>query len=132
MPAMCIKNLKWKPATLLAVLLWVLIFAEMSILMFIPILKDNSLMQRILHLIILPFLVLLCAYMYFKDKKADMKDGLVLGVWFLIIGTVLDLAITIPLFVKSFSFYKALSLWIGFLEVLVFASIAGWLFGKKK
>ena len=69
--------------------------------------------------------------MYFKGKKARMKEGFVLGIYFLIIGTVLDLIITIPLFVKSFTFYLEWSLWFGFLEVIVFSSIGGYLFRKK-
>lgn len=116
----------WKSATGYGVLLWLLIFVEVSVLMFTPALKDKELTQNILHMIILPVLVLFCAWMYFKNVKVSAKEGFLLGVYFLIIGTVLDLLITIPLFVKTFDFYKDILLWLGFLETIVVCTLVGY------
>lgn len=120
----------WKGATLWGVILWVFIFVEISVLMFMPGLEGKEGWQSVIHLIILPLLVLFCSYMYFKRGKASLQDGFLLGVFFLIVGTVLDLAITIPLFVKSFSFYMQWDLWLGYLEVVTFACLGGLLFKK--
>ncbi|MBI4453694.1 hypothetical protein HY636_03545 [Candidatus Woesearchaeota archaeon] len=116
----------WKSATSYGVLLWLLIFVEVSVLMFMPALTGKELTQNILHMIILPVLVLFCAWMYFKNTPASAKDGFLLGVYFLVIGTVLDLLITIPLFVKTFDFYKEIWLWLGFLEVIVVCTLVGY------
>mgnify|MGYP001618793504 CR=1 FL=1 len=116
----------WKSATGYGVLLWLLIFVEVSVLMFIPALKDKELTQNILHMIILPVLVLFCAWMYFKNVKVSAKEGFLLGVYFLIIGTILDMLITIPLFVKTFDFYKDIWLWLGFLETIIMCTLVGY------
>jgi hypothetical protein len=121
----------WKSATLCGIILWALIFAEISVLMFTPGLEGNQSLQKMIHLVILPVLVILCSYMYFKGSEASLKEGFVLGILFLIVGTVLDLLITVPIFVKSFDFYLQWSLWVGFLEVVVFSSLAGYFLGKR-
>ncbi|MBU0457790.1 MAG: hypothetical protein ABH824_07745 [Nanoarchaeota archaeon] len=123
----------WKSATGWGILLWLLIFVEMSILMFIPRLKDMLITQKILHFLILPLLVIFCVSKYFKKVKANTKEGFLIGVYFLIVGTILDLAITIPLFVKSFSsFYLEWSLWTGFLELIIFSTATGYWLGKNR
>lgn len=106
-------------------LLWILIFMEVSIVMFIPGL--SKLTQNILHLIILPLLALFCFIKHFKTTPASLRDGLLVGVYFLIVGTILDLIITIPLFVKDYSlFYTSWWLWVGYLEVLIIGSLSGY------
>jgi hypothetical protein len=115
----------WKMATLWGAILWVFIFVEVSVFMFAPPFQGNEFLQRILHLLVLPFLVVLCAYMYFKNTKPSLKAGLYLGIWFIIISTILDLAITIPLFVKSFALFKEWSVWVGTAEVLAFSALTG-------
>jgi hypothetical protein len=121
----------WKNATIWGILLWIMIFVEVSILMFLPLLQGKEGWQSVIHLVILPFLVLFCIYMYSKGGYTNVHEGFLLGVYFLIIGTVLDLAITIPLFVKSFTFYTQWELWLGFLEVIAFSSLSGMCFSKK-
>jgi len=123
--------MKFGNATTVGILLWIMIFVEISILMFIPGL--NSIMQIILCFLILPFLVLICCTMYFKMNKGGWKEGFLLGVWFLIIGEILDALITIPLFVKSYAaFYMQWNLWVGFIEMIVFTTIFGSLKKGKK
>lgn len=124
--------LNWKKATFWAIILYVLIFVEISILMFLPALKDKLFLQDLIHLIVLPVLVIVCAYQYFKPlENVTLIQGILLGIYFLVIGTVLDLLITIPLFVKSFAtFYSEISLWIGFLETILFTTITSYLLKK--
>lgn len=129
--------MRFKSAILLGILLYVLIFVEISVLMFVPRLKDKPAMQTIVHLVLLPILTLICGYIYFKGKKGSLKEGFWLGIAFLIVGTVLDWIITIPLFIMPkgagfFDFYKTWSIWVGFAEMLVFSAISGVMFGKKK
>jgi len=112
-----------KKAVLFGLILWMLIFVEVSIEMF-AIASEST--QQIVHVIVLPILVVICSILYFKKEKKSAAEGLLLGVIFLAVGTVLDLIITIPLFVKSFStFYGNFELWFGFVEVLVFCALIG-------
>jgi len=112
-----------KKAVILGALLWALIFVEVSVEMF-AIASEST--QQIVHVIVLPILVVICSIIYFKKEKKSASEGLLLGAVFLAVGTVLDMIITIPLFVKSFSlFYGSFELWFGFIEVLVFCALIG-------
>lgn len=114
-----IKN--WQLATLWGILLWMLIFAAVSILMFaFPGLNTNLLL-----LLVNPLLILLCSYMYFREVEGSSRDGLFLGLFWLIISTLLDIAITVPLFVKTYKFFFQWPLWAGYAEVLVITALAG-------
>jgi len=128
--------MRWKVSVLLGILLYVLIFVEISVLMFVPALQNKPAMQTIIHLIILPFLVLICGYIYFRGKKGTLKEGLLFGIALLAVGTILDWIITIPLFIMPkgqafFDFYKTWSIWAGFAEVLALSAISGMIFGIK-
>jgi amino acid transporter len=118
-------------ATILGILLWVLIFVELSVLMFSGL---SNLIQKIIHFALLLVFALICGKIYFNKKNEDgWKEGFLLGVWMIIIGSVLDLLITIPFFVKSYeTFYFQWSLWLGFVEVIILTTISGMIFKKKK
>ena len=79
------------------------------------------LIQKIIHYILLIPITGLCAWLYYKTK--DKINGFLLGLLFLIIGTILDLAITMPLFTGYSGFYLDPYLWIGFLEVIMITGI---------
>ncbi len=124
--------IKFKSATIWGAILWVSIFAIFSVIMFAPQLQGNQSMQTAIELIILPILTAFAAYMYFKGEKPNVKDGAVLGIYFVVFSTILDLVVTVPLFVKSYStFYAQWSLWVGFLETIIFASLTGYYLSKK-
>lgn len=124
-----IKN--YKAATAWAVLYWVLIFVVISAVMFgLP--QLNETIQSIIWLIIELFLIAFCAGMYFKKYSGNFEKGFFLGVWFLIVGTVLSLLVTIPIFVKSTGeFYSMWSLWVGFAITILGSVVAGHVMRKK-
>jgi hypothetical protein len=116
-------------ATALALLIWVLIFTAISIIMFIPGVGQNT---KYFMLIIDPLIVLLCGYLYFSKVGGKALDGLVIGIYWIVFGTILDMIITIPLFVKSYSvFYGEWSLWVSFTLSLVAAVLSAVIFKKK-
>lgn len=118
----------WKMATILGIIFWVLIFVVVSVMMFgLP-----NLYKDWWTLITNPFLVIFCAWMYFKSVKGKLKDGIILGIYWIILGTILDLLITVPLFVKSYSFFSSWMLWLGWVETVVFAAITPEYLLKKK
>jgi len=115
-------------------LLWVLIFFEVSILMFgFKLSASNGVGYYAVHYFFVIFLVLLCSFIYFKGELGGLKQGIAVGLTWLIIGLILDLVITIPLFIgfdKIGNFYNV-GMIIGMLEGVVLTVLFGLIFGKK-
>lgn len=125
----------YKSATLWAVIFWALIFAGISVLMFTPALAGKQGTQGALEVLVLvPAVILFSSHMYLKGvKNPTVIEGLMLGAYFVIIATVLDILITIPLFVKSYSaLYGNWAVWVGFFETVLFSAAAGYYLEKKK
>jgi hypothetical protein len=117
-------------ATLLGILLWVLIFAEMSALMFSGL---DNLAQQIIHFGLLAIFAVVCSYIYFNENEDSWKEGFLLGAWMILTGTILDLLITIPFFVKSYpAYYLQWQIWAGFIEVIILSTISGIIFRKGR
>lgn len=113
------------------VMLWILIFIVWSILIFLPFLEGKDAAQYIIYWVLLIPIVLLLAKWYFKEDPPTWRKGLVLGVAGIVVGTVLDLIITVPLFIKSYSqFYGNWMLWLGFLITIILCILAGAEFDK--
>lgn len=112
-----------KRAILTGALLWVLIFFEISILMFG--FKLIGVTQYFVHYLIAIPLVLICAWIYFKggNTKLSVKEGFKLGLVFIAAGIVLDLLITVLLFTKSLSFFLDPYLWVGYAEIILLCVI---------
>lgn len=118
-----------KRAIKAGIMLWILIFVLWSIIMFMPYLKDHLNIQYLVWWIVEVVLVLLLAKWYFKQRKPNTKEGFLLGIILLVCGTILDLIITVPLFVKSYGeFYGDWRMWAGFGILLITATLAGWEF----
>ena len=89
-------------------------------------------LQKVLDLILELIALIFCAGMYFKKYPGKFADGLLLGIWFIFIGTILDFAITIPLFVKSaFLLYGTWSIWVGFVMTILVSGIVAEVMKKK-
>ena len=118
--------MNWKRAILFGALIWVLIFFEVSILMF-GLKMQSGLNYYLLHYISVGIIVLIVAFLYFKGKvKGGFKEGLLVGVIFAITGIVLDSIITIPLFMNfDYSFFLDIYLLIGILEGVIITTIIG-------
>lgn len=110
-------------------MLWILIFVVWSVLMFAPWFKDGEMRIYVTHWILLVPMVLLLAKWYFKATPPSLKKGLFLGLIGLATGTVLDMIITIPLFVKSYAlYYGDWKQWVSFALSVLLCVIAGWEF----
>jgi hypothetical protein len=121
--------MKWLRAILTGILLWVLIFFEVSILMFGFNLSGS--LYYAIHYLLIVFLVLLCSYIYFKRSFGGVREGFLLGLIFIVTGSILDLIITIPLFVKTLAFFN-IYLFVGYLEALVLTILFGLIFRKRQ
>ncbi len=104
-------------AILVGILLWVLIFVEISVVQIG--LQITGIVGYIIHYILLVPMGILCAWIYYRSK--DKTNGFLVGLVMLVTGIILDLVITIPLFMKwdYLGFYSDPFLWVGFLVALV-------------
>ncbi len=112
------------------VMLWILVFVIYSIILFLPFLQGQELLQSVIFWVINIPVVLFLSKWFFKEVKPTWKRGLQLGICAIIIGTVLDLLITqlfIPGTYQDFlkEFYGNWMLYVGFLEVIVITTLAG-------
>lgn len=115
-------------AILCGALLWVLIFFEVSILMFGFKMQSGTSSYLITHYILLVILTAISAFVYFRGKiKKGVKSGLLLGIIFVVISAVLDSIITIPLFLNMnyYGFFISLEMLASYFLVLVVSMIMG-------
>lgn len=117
--------MKIKRAILTGALLWVLIFFEVSILMFG--FKLQGAVYYFAHYLLAAILTTICAMIYFNKNKASAKTGFILGIIYLVTGIILDATITIPLFVKSYNFFANPLLWLGYTEGVLVTTLVGFI-----
>jgi hypothetical protein len=122
----------------LGIILWVLIFFEVSILMF-GFKLTNGMSYYVIHYLFLAIISIILSLIYFSGKKKTRGGffrGILVGVLFIVIGIILDLVITLPLFViPQGGSYQAFLLdyymLIGYLIVIILSGIVGAVKRKK-
>ncbi|MHA1827767.1 MAG: DUF5367 family protein [Candidatus Heimdallarchaeaceae archaeon] len=104
-------------AICVGVLLWILVFVEVSI--FQIGLQLTGLFGKVLHYFLLIPISVLGAWVYYKS--GDELNGFLLGFLMLLVGIVLDLLVTVPFFVNGDfkGYYYDPFLWTGFLVAVV-------------
>lgn len=111
-------------AIILGAVLWALAFGEVLFLVFV--LKLDNGLATTIHLIFILIFTILFALFYYKDIliKRGFVSGLLVGVIFAAVGLILDLAISVPLFIKEYSLYFADSNnWIIMAEIILVTGI---------
>jgi hypothetical protein len=118
--------MKYLRSVLFGALLWVLIFFEVCVLMFGFGLKAGLTYYGI-HYSLIVILVGLTAWFYFDGKvKPSLNIGLLVGLVFMAVGTLLDCAITVPLFTHDYTaFFNDSYLWIGYVEGVIICGLVG-------
>jgi phosphoglycerol transferase MdoB-like AlkP superfamily enzyme len=111
-------------AILTAIVLWILIFFEVSILMFGFKMTTGALYYTI-HYVFLVIITAIASLIYFKKAEKGAPQGLLLGIFFLVVGTILDALITVQLFVHNYSFFASYYLWIGYGITLLMTILIG-------
>jgi hypothetical protein len=104
-------------AIVVGILLWILVFVEVSI--FQVGLQITDLFGKVLHYFLLIPIGILGAWFYYRC--GDSLNGFLLGFIMLIVGVVIDTLITIPLFIGGDfrGYYSDPFLWTGFLVAVV-------------
>jgi hypothetical protein len=113
----------WK-AVLFGAIFWVIIFFEVSILMFGFKLTSGP-GYYIIHYIFLLILSVLAVLLYFKGRKGKVGEGILFALIMIVVGMILDAIIVVPLFIKTYSFFLDPMLWIGFVITILTCLIAG-------
>jgi hypothetical protein len=118
-------------AVLLGALLWVLVFFEVSILMFGFGLTSGTISYFLIHYVFLGIFSIIVGLIYFRKAKSGALEGLKAWAVMLVTGIILDAAITVPLFVKTYSFFINPSMLGGYLETAILIVLVGILKNKK-
>lgn len=115
-------------AAVFGVLLWLLIFFEVSSLLFGFGIGDGSDLYFLTHFVFLVLFILVCTLGYFwvPRMRGGLVHGLLVGVIFIIVMVLLDLFITINFFVKDFGFFSRGDVIVGQLLVLLLCGLIGW------
>ena len=110
----------------MGILLWILISMEKYF--FTVSLKLQGLTYYILHYLFLALFVIFCCAIYYK--KRDRLSGAVLGLLLILTANILNLLVTVQMFIPFKEFYSDIYLWAGFLEIIIVAEIYS--LGKKR
>lgn len=117
--------MNWGRTILYGAFIWVLIFFEVSILMFG--FELQGLNYYAAHYVLLAIIIALIGSMYFNKRgtKKSAKEGLKAGLVFLAVELVLDAIITVPLFIHSYLFFLDPMMFIGYLEGIFVMVVLG-------
>lgn len=107
---------------------WAIMFIGVSAFMVTPI---PDIWQKILEIVLAGAAGYILGLIYFKKTPGDIKDGLILGVIWFIVGGILDLLITVQ-YVKGTggyvdglkNLYGMWSLWVSFVALFIGIIIA--------
>lgn len=113
-------------ALLFGIVLWILIFLEVSILLFgLKIAPPNGI-YYLVHFILLILFTLLCSLSYFwvRNMRGGFIHGFILGLLFIIVLIILDV-IMVSIFIKDFNFFVRPDIIIGYITILILTSIVG-------
>jgi len=122
--------MKLARAIVFGIILWILIFIEVSVLMFGFGLEEGFVYYSV-HYVLLALFSVLISLIYFGGWRvnAGLGNGLLLGIMLVLISFILDVIITVELFVKDYTFFNDIYLWFGFVEIVVVSVIVGILKG---
>jgi hypothetical protein len=122
--------MNFNKALVLGIILWILIFFEVSIMMFwLKIIEGNPIYYS-LHFIFLSFFVIFLSSYYFRFKYTvrGWNEGLLLGLIFFLVSLILDSIVTIPLFMnRDYSFLMKTDVILGEIWTIVLCAIIGWI-----
>lgn len=132
----------------LGIVFWIIVFIVIALVNILPFLKEQVLVQWIITWIVVSAVSLYLSKVYFKKNPGTIKDGILIGIFWIALLSVLDMAITVPFFVKpsvskfwnqnasyidSAAFlFSEWKLWIGFLFIMVICVITAKTSTKKK
>lgn len=125
--------MSFKKIFVLGVLFWVIIFVAISVVIFLPFLETRTLIQAGIIWIVDAIVTAALARSYFKQVQPGIGSGFIFGVGILVISTILDLIISVPLFIKDYGlFFNDWTLWVGWGVIIVFSILTAMAWPPKK
>jgi hypothetical protein len=122
--------MKFLRAVAIGALFWLLIFIEISVTMIGLKFSDST--TYIIHYILMIPIAMLCAWLYYKGEgnKKGKTNGFVLGLFMAIVGIILDMIITVPMFIipqggSYAAYFSNLYLIAGLIEGVVLIGLYG-------
>ena len=111
----------------IGILVWIFGVSAFSALYMLPISEDRYLQANIGLALVVPFLVWLGAWLYYKKVKSA-HHGLTLGLLMLLASATLDALITVPLLIIPYggsytSFFGSTDFWLIALEFVAVATL---------
>ena len=110
---------------------WVMIFFELSILIF-GFKLTTGMNYYIIHYLFLAIMSIILTLIYFSGKKTakGFLRGILVGIIFIVVGFILDAVLTIPLWIipqggSYQSFFLDYYMLIGYLIIIILAGIVG-------
>ena len=101
-------------------LLWLLTLIFTHVLVAIPFLRGQILIQDILYFFFWGLFSWLVISIYFSYPGTHIKDGTILAGAFILVNLFLDLVITIPMFGLNYNaFFRNYQVWVSYIEILV-------------
>jgi len=119
--------MKFLRALGIGILFWIIIFIEISITMIG--LGLNDLTTYIIHYIVIIPIAFFCAWLYYKgERESKRTNGFLVGLLFVVVGIILDLIITVPLFIipaggNYSTYFSGIYLIAGLIEGIVLVGI---------
>lgn len=125
--------MKFKQPVLFGILFWLIIFVEVSIIGFSPDLSamgpfgfEFNQTGQVIHFIAIVLIAAILARLYYKKENPPLIEALQVALIILATGIILDVVITVPLFIKNYAvFFGDVNLWIGFVLGVLFFSVSG-------
>jgi len=119
--------MNWTKALLTSALFWVLVFFEYAILSMG--LNLEGAVFIVFFYIFLAIITMICAVVYFNQPKTNSSfgSGFLLGLMFIAISLILDMAITIPIFAGADygTYFSWWYMYIGWGIAVVFSTAIG-------
>jgi Na+/proline symporter len=122
-----------KRGLIAGIVLWILIFVEVSILMFGFNLNRGDANYYFVHFILLAIFIILTSVWWFKaEKRRGFKEGIVVGVVMVVVTSILDGIITVPLFIKDYGFFSDWDILAGAVMMIIIPALVGLILPDQK
>lgn len=119
---------KWR-AVLCGALLWVIIYFEVTILLFGARVVDAN--HHPIHFMVLAIFTIIVSMIYFnRNVQPNYSEGIKAGIIFIVVIFLLDALFTAPLLLQDYSLLFNSFLIYEYLEIIFLTALMGWSINK--
>jgi len=112
-------SIQWKNAVSIGMIIWMIGVIISSLTFNLTKILPLNIVDLIYIILLIP-IVWACSRLYFGHKIASVSEGTTIGLVFIAISLILDILITVPIWVKSYVGYiSSWQIWAYFIEILL-------------